>query len=41
MGEINDPLLNDKLSEVPESTVEQLKELGAFGLQVEFHPFTI
>jgi len=34
MGEINDPLLNDKLSEVPESTVEQLKELGAFGLQV-------
>jgi len=34
MGEINDPLLNDKISEVPEETIEQLRELGAFGLQV-------
>jgi len=34
MGEINDPLLNDKLAAVPEDTTQQLRELGAFGLQV-------
>jgi len=32
--EVNDPLLNDKQSKVPEETVQQLRELGAFGLQV-------
>ena len=32
--EVNDPLLNDKLGEVPEETTRQLKELGAFGMQV-------
>merc|ERR1719511_650601 len=34
MGEQNDPLLNDQLETVPESTVNALRELGAFGLQV-------
>ncbi|XP_040573255.1 very long-chain specific acyl-CoA dehydrogenase, mitochondrial [Lepeophtheirus salmonis] len=32
--ESNDPLLNDKLETVPENTVQGLRELGAFGLQV-------
>jgi len=32
--EVNDPLLNDKQSQVPEETIQQLRELGAFGLQV-------
>merc|ERR1712117_900929 len=34
MEEQNDPLLNDQLELVPEDTVNALKELGAFGLQV-------
>lgn len=34
MGEQNDPLKNDQLETVPEETVQQLRELGAFGLQV-------
>jgi len=34
MEEQNDPLKNDELETVPESTVNALKELGAFGLQV-------
>merc|ERR1719204_556080 len=34
MGEQNDPLLNDQLESVPEDTVNALRELGAFGLQV-------
>merc|ERR1719266_1746061 len=34
LGEVNDPLLNDKLGEVPEETTQQLRELGAFGMQV-------
>lgn len=34
MEEQNDPLLNDQLESVPEATVNALKELGAFGLQV-------
>jgi len=34
MAEQNDPLLNDQLETVPESTVNALRELGAFGLQV-------
>jgi very long chain acyl-CoA dehydrogenase len=34
MSEQNDPLLNDQLEVVPEATVNALKELGAFGLQV-------
>merc|ERR1719222_507853 len=34
MSEQNDPLLNDQLETVPESTVNALRELGAFGLQV-------
>merc|ERR1719200_29941 len=34
MEEQNDPLLNDQLESVPEDTVQALKELGAFGLQV-------
>merc|ERR1719462_246631 len=34
MTEQNDPLLNDQLESVPEATVQALKELGAFGLQV-------
>eukprot|EP00096_Caligus_rogercresseyi_P009665 TRINITY_DN3313_c0_g1_i1.p1 TRINITY_DN3313_c0_g1~~TRINITY_DN3313_c0_g1_i1.p1 ORF type:complete len:627 (+),score=235.08 TRINITY_DN3313_c0_g1_i1:72-1952(+) len=34
VNEVNDPLLNDKLETVPEETVQGLRELGAFGLQV-------
>ena len=34
MTEQNDPLLNDQLETVPEATVQALRELGAFGLQV-------
>merc|ERR1719325_69119 len=34
MEEQNDPLLNDQLESVPEDTVQGLRELGAFGLQV-------
>merc|ERR1719273_1281370 len=34
MSEQNDPLLNDQLETVPEDTVNALRELGAFGLQV-------
>merc|ERR1719336_2711618 len=34
MEEQNDPLLNDQLESVPEETVQSLRELGAFGLQV-------
>merc|ERR1719432_355045 len=34
MTEQNDPLLNDQLESVPEDTVNALRELGAFGLQV-------
>merc|ERR1719173_189788 len=34
MTEQNDPLLNDQLETVPEDTVNALRELGAFGLQV-------
>merc|ERR1719464_977277 len=34
MTEQNDPLLNDQLESVPEHTVQGLRELGAFGLQV-------
>merc|ERR1719249_293622 len=34
MEEQNDPLLNDQLETVPENTVNALRELGAFGLQV-------
>merc|ERR1719435_639220 len=34
MSEQNDPLLNDQLETVPEETVNALRELGAFGLQV-------
>merc|ERR1719310_776261 len=34
MSEQNDPLLNDQLETVPEDTVQALRELGAFGLQV-------
>merc|ERR1719229_967102 len=34
MEEQNDPLLNDQLETVPEATVNALRELGAFGLQV-------
>jgi len=34
MAEQNDPLLNDELETVPENTVQALRELGAFGLQV-------
>merc|ERR1719192_2959725 len=34
MEEQNDPLLNDQLESVPEDTVNALRELGAFGLQV-------
>jgi len=34
MGEQNDPLKNDELETVPEDTVQSLRELGAFGLQV-------
>jgi len=34
MTEGNDPLKNDALETVPEDTVQQMRELGAFGLQV-------
>merc|ERR1719486_856205 len=34
MEEQNGPLLNDQLESVPEDTVNALRELGAFGLQV-------
>merc|ERR1719237_1696261 len=34
MEEQNDPLLNDQLGTVPESTINALREVGAFGLQV-------
>ena len=34
MAEQNDPLVNDALESVPEATVQALRELGAFGLQV-------
>jgi len=34
MGEQNDPLKNDELEKVPEETIQQLRELGAFGMQV-------
>merc|ERR1719242_2539964 len=34
MTEQNDPLLNDQLETVPEDTINALRELGAFGLQV-------
>ena len=34
MAEQNDPLLNDAQESVPEATVQALRELGAFGLQV-------
>ena len=37
MAEQNDPLLNDQLETVPENTVNALRELGAFGLQVCFN----
>lgn len=32
--EVNDPAKNDSLEEVEQSTLQGLKELGAFGLQV-------
>ena len=35
MGEQNDPLANDAQESVPEATVQALRELGAFGLQVQ------
>merc|ERR1719330_1395555 len=34
MEEQNDPLLNDQMESVPEDTINALRELGAFGLQV-------
>lgn len=34
MTEVNDPAKNDELETVPEETVQTLRELGAFGLQV-------
>merc|ERR1719464_1181960 len=34
MTEQNDPLLNDQMETVPEETVNALRDLGAFGLQV-------
>lgn len=34
MSEVNDPLANDAAETVPESTVQGLRDLGAFGLQV-------
>merc|ERR1711953_1529460 len=34
MSEQNDPLVNDAQESVPEDTVQALRELGAFGLQV-------
>lgn len=32
--EVNDPMKNDALEKVEEHTMEGLKEMGAFGLQV-------
>merc|ERR550517_1517511 len=32
--EVNDPLLNDQIETVPENTINALREVGAFGLQV-------
>ena len=32
--QINDPLLNDELGHVPDSTLDALKSYGAYGLQV-------
>jgi len=32
--EQNDPALNDRLADVPEETLQGLRDLGAFGLQV-------
>ena len=37
MAEQNDPLLNDAQEAVPEATVQALRELGAFGLQVSLY----
>ncbi|XP_023347516.1 very long-chain specific acyl-CoA dehydrogenase, mitochondrial, partial [Eurytemora carolleeae] len=34
MGEQNDPIKNDELERVPEDTIQNLRDLGAFGLQV-------
>lgn len=34
MGEQNDPMKNDELERVPEDTIQNLRDLGAFGLQV-------
>merc|ERR1719458_671033 len=34
LEEQNDPLLNDQLETVPENTINALREVGAFGLQV-------
>ena len=39
MGEQNDPLVNDAQEAVPEATVQALRELGAFGLQVNIGLF--
>ena len=41
MGEQNDPLVNDAQESVPEATVQALRELGAFGLQVGRRELTI
>ena len=41
MGEQNDPLVNDAQESVPEATVQALRELGAFGLQVGREELTI
>ena len=32
--ELNDPLKNDEIEDVEPATLEALKEMGAFGLQV-------
>ena len=37
MAEQNDPLLNDAQESVPEETIQALRELGAFGLQVSIY----
>lgn len=34
LQEVNDPMKNDALEKVEDHTLEGLKELGAFGLQV-------
>lgn len=34
MQEVNDPAINDQLEKVEDKTMEGLKEMGAFGLQV-------